>query len=208
MNALMLSCAGARLHTRIAPIPFILCAALAAASDEPNLAAKASSNPSKPVVAVDQLFFAANDGVNGRELWKSDGTEAGTELVKDINPGEGDSNPKEFCAVGSLLYFQANDGIHGAELWVTDGTNNGTHMVKDLYPGQGESTPHALCAVDKRVFFAADTGNGGADLWVSDGTLEGTHLVAIANPGRASDPVDLVRFGNGVAYRGKTDDNG
>ena len=41
----------------------------------------------------DTLFFTADDGVNGNELWKSDGTEAGTVLVKDINPGSGSSSP-------------------------------------------------------------------------------------------------------------------
>lgn len=36
------------------------------------------------------LFFKANDGVHGGELWKSNGTEAGTVMVKDIDPvGDG-----------------------------------------------------------------------------------------------------------------------
>ena len=39
------------------------------------------------------LYFTANDGVNGRELWKTDGTSAGTVLVKDINSGLADSKP-------------------------------------------------------------------------------------------------------------------
>ena len=67
----------------------------------------------------DTLFFAANDGVHGTELWKSDGTEAGTVLVKDINPGVTSygyafgSNPFRLTAVGGTLFFRANDGEHG-----------------------------------------------------------------------------------------------
>ncbi|GBF00439.1 hyalin, partial [Microcystis aeruginosa NIES-298] len=49
------------------------------------------------------LFFTANDGVNGYELWKSDGTAAGTVLVKDINPGGSWSFPENLTAVGSTL---------------------------------------------------------------------------------------------------------
>ncbi|WP_232023636.1 ELWxxDGT repeat protein [Microcystis viridis] len=50
------------------------------------------------------LYFTANDNVNGQELWKSDGTEAGTVLVKNINPGSGFSGnyPRNLTAVGKL----------------------------------------------------------------------------------------------------------
>ena len=40
------------------------------------------------VAAGDTLFFTADDGEHGTELWRSDGTEDGTRLVRDINPGE------------------------------------------------------------------------------------------------------------------------
>jgi ELWxxDGT repeat protein len=46
----------------------------------------ASSSPANLVVSNGQLFFTADDGVNGIALWKTDGTEDGTELVKDIDP--------------------------------------------------------------------------------------------------------------------------
>ncbi|BBH39037.1 hypothetical protein myaer102_15570 [Microcystis viridis NIES-102] len=67
-----------------------------------------SSNPYDLTAVGNTLFFAASDGVNGRELWKSDGTAAGTVLVKDINPGSGfytSSNPRylTYPLVGSFL---------------------------------------------------------------------------------------------------------
>jgi ELWxxDGT repeat protein/VCBS repeat-containing protein len=64
------------------------------------------------------LYFGANDGVHGVELWQSDGTTAGTSLVQDINPGPADGLFPNFLAVaGGKLYFGANDGVHGIEPW-------------------------------------------------------------------------------------------
>src|SRR6516162_3732493 len=90
-----------------------------------------------PKVMVDlngTLLFAANDGVHGTELWKSDGTAAGTSLVKDINPGSAGSYPYDFVKVNGTLFFAANDGTHGKELWKSDGTAAGTGMVADINP--------------------------------------------------------------------------
>ena len=68
------------------------------------------------------LFFVADDGVSGAELWRSDGTADGTLLVKDINSGGGGSSPATLTNVGGTLFFAANDGVGGTELWSSDGT--------------------------------------------------------------------------------------
>jgi ELWxxDGT repeat protein len=83
------------------------------------------------------LFFTADDGVNGRELWKSDGTAAGTVPVADIAPGPGSSDPTQLTAMGDVLFFAADDGVNGRELWRSDGTAAGTGLVADLVPGVG-----------------------------------------------------------------------
>jgi len=76
------------------------------------------------------LYFSAFDGTSGFELWRSDGTEAGTVRVKDINPGPGGSSPFGFTVLNNALYFSADDGTNGFELWKSDGTEAGTVRVK------------------------------------------------------------------------------
>ena len=87
------------------------------------------------------LFFTANDGTNGRELWKSDGTAAGTVLVKDINPGIAGSNPDNLTAVDDRLFFAANDGTNGDELWRSNGNAAGPSWWRTSAPAAPARTP-------------------------------------------------------------------
>jgi ELWxxDGT repeat protein len=113
------------------------------------------------------LFFSANDGATGRELWKSDGTSGGTVMVKDINPGTGDSNPAVLTNVNGRLYFSAFDGgTTGIELWTSDGTSAGTVLVQDLLTGINTSSPNGLTNVNGTLFFAARDDTHGRELWV------------------------------------------
>ena len=146
------------------------------------------------------LFFDATDGTTGEALWKSDGTDAGTVLVKDIFPG-GASGLKEFVNVNGTLFFQANDGTHGYELWKSDGTAAGTVMVKDIYPGSTSSILKVGTSYNGSVYFSASDGTAnGYELWKSDGTSAGTVMVRDINPGAGhGGPSNLV-VSNGTLF--------
>src|SRR5947209_14392119 len=87
------------------------------------------SFPLEMVVIGSTTYFWADDGTHGNEVWKTDGTAAGTSMVADINPGSGTSSPYHLTNVNGTLFFTANDGVHGTELWKSDGTAAGTSMV-------------------------------------------------------------------------------
>ena len=91
-----------------------------------------SSDPGSLTAVGGTLYFTAKDGAHGIELWKSDGTSAGTALVKDIAVGISSSYPSDLTAVGGTLYFTAGDENCSYGLWKTDGTTAGTVLVKQL----------------------------------------------------------------------------
>jgi ELWxxDGT repeat protein len=61
------------------------------------------------------LFFRANDGTFGYELWKSDGTQLGTGMA-DLNKGPSQSLPHTFARLPRHVIFTAEDA-RGFELW-------------------------------------------------------------------------------------------
>ncbi|REK19616.1 MAG: hypothetical protein DWQ37_00705 [Planctomycetota bacterium] len=146
------------------------------------------------------LFFTALTDQDGFELWKSDGSDAGTTMVKDINPGFDSSFPYLATAVGDTLFFTATDGSSGFELWKSDGTGAGTMQVKNINPVPGTgSAPDELTAVGGTLFFQANDGTAGTELWKSDGTETGTQRVLDIDPVGSSDPRELTNV-EGVLY--------
>jgi ELWxxDGT repeat protein len=155
------------------------------------------------------VFFAADNGGSGMELWKSDGTAAGTRLVKDIWAGSDGSYPFDLLNVGGTLFFSSDDGIAGTELWKSDGTAAGTQLVKDILAGPGGSYPGSLQYVDGLLFFSADNGVKGSELWKSDGSVAGTVLVKDVWPGSASGTVgNFSKVVNKLIFTGNDGVNG
>jgi ELWxxDGT repeat protein len=120
----------------------------------------------------DRLLFMAYDDTHGYELWVTDGTPAGTRLLRDIRTGPGSSRPSGFIQAGDRVFFTAQDGEHGRELWASDGTPEGTRLVWDLNPGGFSSFPSwpfglptLLTVAGGHLFFNADDGESGLEPW-------------------------------------------
>ena len=99
------------------------------------------------------------------ELWISDGTTAGTKLVKDINPGTKSSGFRYSIFYNGKLYFNANNGTDGDELWESDGTTDGTKLVKDIFSGANNSNPSNFVIYNNKIYFHANDGINGRELW-------------------------------------------
>ncbi|HEY4941834.1 MAG TPA: hypothetical protein VII56_10430 [Rhizomicrobium sp.] len=154
------------------------------------------------------LMFSANDGVDGTQLWRSDGTALGTFQVKVINStnqanaGIDTSVQTNPLAIGPITYYMGSDAVHGNELWATDGTVLGTHLLKDISPGFVNSNPTLLTPGGAGFFFVANDGAHGSELWTSDGSAGGTHMVSDIKPGGAGSSIFSLgaAFGDSVLF--------
>ncbi len=161
----------------------------------PGLVSNYSGSYPSDLTAVNgQLFFVAFDEDHGVELWKSDGTEAGTVLVKDINPEPGFGGyPQQLMAVGQTLFFTAlSDSPDGLsfDLWSSDGTEAGTRIVSRLNR-EGDATgfyPRALAPAGSRLVFVSDSPDHNDEIWITDGSAAGTSLLTLAVPSSEHDP--------------------
>ena len=147
-----------------------------------------------PMLNNNSLLFMARTPSSGVELWKSDGTDAGTVLLKDINPGSDSSAASFFQTFNNLVFFAANDGVHGNELWKTDGTVGGTTLFKDINLNAGNAMSFDFFGTVFPIFtgfhlfnnlaiFRATDGVSIGELWVTDGTSANTSLLKDIIPG-------------------------
>ncbi|MDR1682455.1 MAG: T9SS type A sorting domain-containing protein [Candidatus Symbiothrix sp.] len=167
-----------------------------------------------------KAYFTASDSEHGEELWISDGTAAGTKMVKDIYPGPTSSDVGYITRFKDKVVFQARANEEDeTELWISDGTTAGTYMILDINM-VGSSNPCGFTWLDENRFIFAATDYESAVygdseqqwLWISDGTESGTQLLKdcrMIYPGvnANSDGRHFERVGRKVFFKADTKDN-
>tara|TARA_R110002072_G_scaffold303063_1_gene492428 strand:- start:3028 stop:4782 length:1755 start_codon:yes stop_codon:yes gene_type:complete len=155
------------------------------------------------------VFYRAWEAGKGFELHCSDGTAQGTGMVRDIEPGSGNSLPVDLVASGNKVFFNARTSGFGEELWVSDGTTAGTERLSDFAPGSAHGRPNDIFAFNGKVLFSAYDPAVGRELFVSDGTVQGTLLLADIEVGvTASSPAEFTRLGEFVYFTAQTSTHG
>ena len=130
-----------------------------------------------------------------REIWRTDGTSAGTNLVANLHP-QGTSNPYNFKVMGDYLYFVADfnlDGVnHGSELYRM-AKDHSYELVKDINPGTAHSQPNALTVIGDKMYFTATPTSGAYAVYVTDGTNEGTEELVRQPTGNGYAPYQFLQ---------------
>jgi len=154
------------------------------------------------------IYFGANNGTNGTELWKSDGTAEGTAMLKDIRLGSSSGMAVSYMrAMGSNIYFSADEGTNGTELWKSDGTADGTALLKNINSA-GASLPQFMNVLGSNLYFGATDDVNGKELWKSDGTAEGTAMLVNINPSGDSSPSYMTPMGSNIYFSANNGTNG
>lgn len=146
------------------------------------------------------LFFTVYTSNTGYELWKTDGTEAGTVLVKDIYPGTFSSDPGGFYAYGYKFLFGANGGT-GFNLWKSDGSTDGTELIDIFAPGVMYNDLGNFITFNNKVYFSArEPDNPNPVAWMTDGTTGGTVRLKDSGTG---DLIYVPAFQNALVFNNK-----
>ena len=126
--------------------------------------------------AGDKVYFFANDNVNGAEPWVTDGTAAGTFMLKDIAPGAASSlvSLSRFATIGNKTYFMAKNATSGKELYQTDGTPAGTSQVMDFFPGIEDGLDIDIVALNGKLLFSGKTSGQFNELYSLDPATNAT----------------------------------
>jgi ELWxxDGT repeat protein len=163
------------------------------------------------MIKLNGVYYFSHADDRREELWRSDGTPSGTEIVKDINTlpctdgctGTYGSEPSKPVVVNGIMYFTAYDPDFYRYLWRSDGSEGGTVPVAAVEPGD-------MAVLDSILLFGGAEPGADAELMRSDGTAAGTKLVKRIAPADSyfgSNPRNFIRFGNRVYFTAATNSN-
>jgi ELWxxDGT repeat protein len=156
------------------------------------------------VVLNGKYIFSGSTATEGSEIFISDGTIAGTKLMKDIVSGATGSDPDGSMAIlNGYVYFTATTAATGRELWRTDGTGANTTLVKDIVSGptgSNEAGKYYLTSMGNYLYFDVNTSAGGNELWQSDGTGANTILLKDIIPGAVSSNPRAFSYFNNMMF--------
>jgi ELWxxDGT repeat protein len=134
--------------------------------------------PKGLICMQNKVYFSTNN----TKLYKSDGTNGGTTVVKNFDLTQGLGYISGHTVFKGRLFFSAADAQHGQELWVSDGTADGTVLVKDIFEGPEDSKPEYLTVAGDYLYFLAINASYQSELWRTDGTPAGTTRVISLTP--------------------------
>ena len=161
--------------------------------------------PGTPFVTLGgRVYFRGADPVHGTELWASDGTGAGTRLVRDLCPGLCGDVSNVIVLLGRAWFAAQDQASGGLALWTVDPAAR----VRKLTALPGDPFEDNLfaprirpVAAAGKIFFVAKDRVRGGQLWVSDGTLDGTgHVAVLGASTESSFPFPMTPLGDGVAF--------
>ncbi|MBS1747922.1 MAG: T9SS type A sorting domain-containing protein [Bacteroidetes bacterium] len=123
------------------------------------------------------LYFEANNSsTSHNEIWRTDGTSAGTYLLKDLGADYGFAS--DFIAFNNKIYFITISSTYGDFIWQSDGTASGTNKLKQISTSFNQDNLFPSYAVTSTaLFFTANDGVNGKETWTTDGTASGTKML-------------------------------
>jgi ELWxxDGT repeat protein len=148
------------------------------------------------------VYFTTSRMSYGEELWSTNGTSEGTELIKNVTSNSTMLPPLADLPTEPVFYFSSFPGYsQNGTLWRSDGTVAGTLPIKRLVGG-----PYSIARMGQKCVFTASDDSHGLELWGSDGTTAGTYLIKDVYAGLASgvSHTSITSFGDSVVFGGLT----
>jgi LPXTG-site transpeptidase (sortase) family protein len=161
------------------------------------------SNPADFVPIGNALFFTADDGIHGREVFRTEPPYQSIELVADIWHGATGSNPRELTRLGWMLFYIANDST-GVEVWRSDPNYSPDTAIKMTNIAMnGDAEVYDLTLVDNSFFFSANDGESGKELYKLDPPYNGAVRVTdIKADAPSTSPDWITPIGSYVFFSG------